>query len=209
LSRLFQIGPSILPAAGGTITATLEFHYPTRMAVIQLPNQDLVIWPHIALEPNLQREVSAPAFPDTHLYGAPNLDTKRPDIRFSATLGNTPEPAWNKAIDQVIFETALTTEVILFHRESGIVLFTDLLQQLPKSWFRGWQRVIARLDLMLEEQPTVPRKFRLATRNRAAARISIDRILSWPVQGVVIAHGTPVRENCNAYLQAAFKWLQP
>lgn len=179
------------------------------MAVIQLPNQDLVIWPHIALEPNLQREVSAPAFPDTHLYGAQNLDTKRPDIRFSATLGNTPKPAWNKAIDQVIFETALTTEVILFHRESGIVLFTDLLQQLPKSWFRGWQRVIARLDLMLEEQPTVPRKFRLATRNRAAARISIDRILSWPVQGVVIAHGTPVRENCNAYLQAAFKWLQP
>lgn len=107
------------------------------MAVVQLPNQDLVIWPRIALEPTLKREVSAPAFPDTQLYAAPNLDTKRPDIRFSATLGNTPEPEWNKAIDQVIFETALTTEVILSNRESGIVLFMDLLQKLPKSWFRG------------------------------------------------------------------------
>lgn len=231
MSRLFQIGPSIFLAEGGTINAALGFHYPTRMAVIQLPNQDLVIWSPIALEPTLQREVSALgivahiiapnslhdtwvsdwalAFPHAHLYAAPNLDKKRPDIRFTATLGNTPEPAWHKAIDQVLFETALTTEVILFHQESGIVLFTDLLQDLPKRWFRGWRRVIARLDLMLEEQPTVPRKFRLATRNRAAARKSVDRILSWPVQGVVMAHGTPVRENCNAYLQAAFKWLEP
>ena len=138
MSRLLQIGPSIFLTEGGTINAALGFHYPTRMAVIQLPNQDLVIWSPIALEPTLQKEVSALgvaansiapnslhdtwvsdwalAFPDAHLYAAQNLDTKRPDIRFSATFGNTPEPAWNKAIDQVIFETALTTEVILFHQ---------------------------------------------------------------------------------------------
>ena len=48
MSRLFQIGPSIFLAEGGTINAALGFHYPTRMAVIQLPNQDLVIWSPIA-----------------------------------------------------------------------------------------------------------------------------------------------------------------
>ena len=102
MSRLFQISPSIFLAEGGTINAALGFHYPTRMAVIQLPNQDLVIWSSIALEPTLQKEVSpmvvvahiiapnslhdtwvsdwALAFPDAHLYAAPNLDRKRPDI---------------------------------------------------------------------------------------------------------------------------------
>ena len=59
MSRLLQIGPSIFLAEGGTINAALGFHYPTRMAVIQLPNQDLVIWSPIALEPTLQKEVSA------------------------------------------------------------------------------------------------------------------------------------------------------
>jgi hypothetical protein len=53
----------------------------------------------------------------------------------------------------------------------------------------------------------VPRKFRVAFTNRRAARKSLDYILAWPTEKVLMAHGTPVEKNARAYLRRAFGWL--
>ena len=45
-------------------------------------------------------------------------------------------PIWGDDIDQVIMRgNTITTEVVFFHRTSGTVLFTDLLQNFPPDWF--------------------------------------------------------------------------
>ncbi|MCK0139419.1 DUF4336 domain-containing protein [Aliiroseovarius sp. F47248L] len=227
---LSQFGPEIWLADGPSIKAAAGFHYPTRMVVIRLHGRDLLVWSPIALTDALCRDIEtlgtvryliAPntlhhmnmpdwidAFPKASPFAAPGLQSKRADIAFAGELTETPEPAWTKDIDHVIMTgNAITTEVVFFHRPSGTLLFTDLLQQLPKGWYSGWRALIARLDLMTEPEPAVPRKFRLAFRDKNALRRSVHKIKSWSPRAVVMAHGTPVTQNVPPFLDRAFAWV--
>ena len=87
------------------------------------------------------------------------------------------------------------------------MLFTDLIQQFPAGSFSGWRAVVAKLDLMTAAEPSVPRKFRVAFTNRRAARAALQRIYAWPAEKVLIAHGTPVENEAQAFLRRAFGWL--
>jgi hypothetical protein len=60
---------------------------------------------------------------------------------------------------------------------------------------------------MVGPEPSVPRKFRMAFANRRAARDSLECILAWPAEKVLMAHGTPVETDARAYLRRAFGWL--
>ncbi|WGW03424.1 DUF4336 domain-containing protein [Tropicibacter oceani] len=227
---LHPFGQDIWLADGPALVATLGFHYPTRMAVIRLAGNQLLLWSPIAYSDALRQEVEtlgeithlvAPnalhhvhigdwkkACPDARIWAAPGLDRKRPDLDIAGQLTETPPPDWGDQIALALYRgNAITTEAVLFHRPSGTALFTDLLQQMPRDWFTGWRRVIARLDLMTQDEPTVPRKFRLGFTNRKAARAARDIVRSWPVSAVVMAHGKPVTQDAKAYLDRAFAWL--
>jgi hypothetical protein len=136
------------------------------------------------------------------------LREKRKDIVFDVDLGSAPNPDWAGQIDQVLMlGNLITTEVVFFHIKSGTVLFTDLIQQFPVGSFSGWRAVVAKLDLMVGPEPSVPRKFRIAFINRRAARASLERVFAWPAEKVLMAHGTPVEQDARAFLRRAFGWL--
>lgn len=217
-------------ADGPTVVAAAGFHYPTRMAIIRLARGKLFVWSPVALTKELRTEIDtlgavrhivAPnslhhvyvgdwkaAYPKAILHAAPGLAAKRGDLAFDRELSDEADPAWAGRIDQAVMAgNRITTEVVFFHRPSGTVLFTDLLQQFPPRWFSGWRRVVAWLDRMIAAEPTVPRKFRLAFTDRGAARAGLSRILAWPIEKVVIAHGTPVESDGHALVKRAFRWL--
>jgi hypothetical protein len=200
------------------------------MAVIRLANADLFIGSPTALTDGLRaavdslgkvRHLVAPnslhhlfladwkrAYPDAYLYASPGLREKRGDLDFDGELANAPAPPWAGEIDQVLMlGNVITTEVVFFHARSATVLFADLLQQLPANRFSGWRALVAKWDLMVAPEPSVPRKFRLAFTNRRAARASLEHVLSWPLEKVLMAHGTPVNEDGRAFLGRAFRWL--
>lgn len=226
---LSPLGPGLWLADGPEIRAAAGFHYPTRMAVIRLADGGLLLWSPVRLTPALLealeplgpvRHLVAPNrlhhmaladwvhfCPGVRLHAAPGLRAKRGDLHFSSDLGDHPHPDWSGQIDQVIFPNAIADEVVLFHRDSATVLFTDLLQQMPKGWYRGWRRLVAWLDLMTGSEPQVPRKFRMATRDKPAARAALASIKAWQPTQVVMAHGTPVTKNTDAFLTRAFSWL--
>ncbi|MGK2740103.1 DUF4336 domain-containing protein [Tepidicaulis sp. LMO-SS28] len=206
------------------------FRYPLRMVVIRLAGGGLFIWSPLPLTEALRREVErlgpvehliAPnslhhlslaewkrAYPQALLYAPPGLRDKRPDLAFDGDLESAPMAAWAGEIDQVLVPgNLITAEVVFFHKKSGTVIFTDLIQQFPPGWFSGWRAIVARLDLMTGEAPAVPRKFRLAFTGRRAAREAVAEILSWPIEKVLLAHGTPVRENGKEAVVRAFRWL--
>jgi hypothetical protein len=226
---LKEFGHEIWTADGPDV-AVLGFHYPTRMAIIRLSDGGLFISSPIRLSNSLRAEVEAVgqvrhmiapnslhhlflpewkrAYPEAKVYAPPGLRRKRQDIAFDADLGSAPSPDWVKEIDQVLMHgNIITTEVVFFHVKSGTVLFTDLIQQLPINLIPGWRAVIAKLDLMVEREPSVPRKFRYAFTNRRAARESLAHVLAWPAEKVLMAHGTPVEKDARAYLRRAFGWL--
>jgi Domain of unknown function (DUF4336) len=200
------------------------------MAVIRLSNGDLFIWSPTQLTASLKadlealgqvRHIVAPnslhhlflpewkrAYPAAQLYAPPRLRRKREDIVFDADLGSASIPDWAGEIDQVVMQgNLITTEVVFFHVRSGTVIFADLIQQLPVNLISGWRSVLAKLDLMTEHEPSVPRKFRIAFVNRRAARVSLEHILAWPAERILMAHGSPVEDNARTYLRRAFGWL--
>ncbi|MBP6878378.1 MAG: DUF4336 domain-containing protein [Phenylobacterium sp.] len=228
-SRLRPFGPEIWLADGGQAQVA-GFRYPTRMAVVRLTGGGLLVWSPVGLDDDLAGELAAlgevavlvapnslhdlhlaqwrSAFPTARLYAAPGLAAKRADLRIDAELGDDPPGDWPADLDYVLMAgNAITTEAVFFHRPSRTVLFTDLLQQFPPGWFTGWRALVARLDLMTQPQASVPRKFRLAFTDRRAARASLARILDWPSDKVVMAHGTPVDRDGRAFIAAAFAWL--
>jgi hypothetical protein len=226
---LQPFGPGLW-TAGGSITEVAGFRYPTLTAIIRLADGGLFVWSPIQLTPALRAEVDAlgevrhlvapnslhhlflpdwkQAYPGATLYAAPGLRARRPDIAFDADLDATPPAAWAGQIDQVpVLGNRITTEVVFFHRASGAAIFTDLIQHFAPGWFSGWRAIVARLDLMVAPEPSVPRKFRVAFTDRPAARASLAAIRAWPVNKVLMAHGTPIEHDAAAFLGRAFSWL--
>lgn len=227
---LKEFGQEIWIAEGSDVVAALGFHYPTRMVVIRLAGGALFVWSPVELTDSPRAAIDAlgevryliapstlhdrfiadwkRAYPSAQTCAAPELAAKRTDIAFDIELAGAPAADWPVEIDYVVMQgNALTSEVVFFHRPSRTVIFTDLIQQFPVGWFSGWRAMVAKWDLMLGSEPSVPRKFRVASTDRRAARAALERILAWPVEKVLMAHGTPVTEGARAYLRRAFGWL--
>lgn len=223
-------GPELWLCDGPVMTGAAGFRFPTRMGVARLPDGGLWVWSPVALTPDVRgavdalgpvRHLVAPntlhttflaewvrTYPGAKVHAAPGLTADDLGIAIDAVLADAPHLAWGGATEQVIVRgNRITTEVVFFHRPSATVLITDLVQHLPSDWYRGWRGIVARLDRMTAAEPSVPRKFRLATTNRRAARAAVDRILAWPAERLVMAHGPPVEANASDVLRRAFGWL--
>lgn len=229
MTALTPFGDHIWTATGKPVES-LGFRYPTRMAVIRLADGGLFLWSPVALDPDLRAQVDAQgevrfivtptalhhrflaewraAYPRATLHAAPGSRARREDISFDADLDETPPAAWSGQIDQTFMRNAIATEVVFFHRASGTVLIADLIQHFPRGWFTGWRAVIARLDGMTGPEPQVPQKFRAAFTDRRAARASLQRILAWPADRVLMAHAPPVETEGRAFIVRAFRWLR-
>jgi hypothetical protein len=229
-AQLAAFGANIWIAEGPVVRFFAGFPYPTRIAVIRLDDRSLFIWSPVALTPALRQAVDAlgqvghlvspnflhhlflkewkEAYPAARLYASPGLARRRKDIAFDAELGDAPEPAWAAEIDQVLMRGSIAmTEVVFFHRASATAIFADLIQNLPRDWIGGWRGLLMRLDGLTAPNPGAPREWRLSFVHRRAARAAMARILAWPVERVLIAHGEPQRRNGAAFLRRAFSWL--
>ena len=62
----------------------------------------------------------AERYPGARLHAAPGLAKKRPDLTFSAELGDGSPPEWQSEIDQVVIGGSFVmNEVVLFHAHRG------------------------------------------------------------------------------------------
>ena len=205
------------------------FSYPTRSVIVRLSNGALWVWSPSTLTDGLKDAMAelgpvahlvAPnsfhylsmgawqeAYPDAQNYGTDAVIAKRRDLRWDHPLDDGPAPAWVDDINMSVVFNKLTTEAVFFHRKSGTVLVTDLLQQFDKGYHRGWRALVARLDLMTGEKPQVPRKFRLGFNNRKRARAEIAPILDWPAENLIVAHGAPIKGGAEEVLRQSFRWL--
>jgi hypothetical protein len=226
---LQQFGPEIW-TADGQVVPFYGLSYSTRMAVIRLSDGGLFVWSPIALSNSLQAAIDAlgpvrhlvspnalhhlfladwkSAYPEARLYAPPRLRRKRSDLAFDAEFGDDPELAWADEIDQVVMRGSFAlTEVVFFHRVNQTALFADLIQNFPSDWFKGWRGVLARLGGIVAPNPGAPIDWRASFLNRRAARASLERIIAWPIERVLIAHGNTAVANGVAFVRRAFRWL--
>lgn len=226
---LQSLGHDLWTVEGPPILGQAGFIFPTRMCLARLP--DGGIWVHSPIAPSEDvrravaslgpvRHLVAPndlhhshlplwcaAHPEAQVHAAPGVSRKCPFAGEDAPLGASPPAAWSGIFDQVTFAgNLITTEVVFFHRPSGTAIFTDLLQQMPPGWFTGWRAVVARLDLMTGDAPAVPRKYRVAFRDRPALQTALQRVRRWPVRRLLMAHGPVVETDAGEAMTRAFAW---
>lgn len=230
MSQLLQFGPEIW-IVDGPVLSFFGFPYPTRMAVIRLGDGSLFVWSPVALSDALRDSVRAlgpvrhlvspnalhhvflkewkSAYPAARLYAPPRLRRKRQDLIFDAELGDAAVPEWTGDIEHVVLHGSFyLTEIVFFHRVSRTVLFADAIQNFPRDWFTGWRGVVCRLGGIVGPNPGMPRDWRSTFLNRRAARAALERILAWPIERVLIAHGDLPTGDGAELVRRAFTWLR-
>jgi Domain of unknown function (DUF4336) len=202
----------------------------TRMSVVRLSGEGGGLWLHspVALDPPLRNELDAlgrvrfvvcpnrghhmfaggyfAAYPDADFYAAPGLPEKRNDLSFEGVLGDEPEAGWSKDLEQTVFRgDRVLREVVFCHRESATLIVADLLQtDDPAS--PPFTRLVKRLNGIHEKpRPLLP--FRLGFRDKAAARASLERVLSWEFDRIVLCHGPIVESGGKAVFREAYSFL--
>ncbi|SNS02393.1 DUF4336 domain-containing protein [Antarctobacter heliothermus] len=231
MTSLIPLGHDLWTVVGAPVRGAGGFDFPTRMCLARLTDGSLWVHSPIALDAHLKAEISrlgpvrhlvapndlhhrflsvwAATYPEAIVHAAPGVAQKSPGVVVNDVLGLEPPAIWADLFAQVIFDgNMITTEVVFFHHPSGTLIFTDLLQQMPSGWYKGWRATVARADLMTGDYPSVPRKFRIAFRNRRAMRAAITQVRRLPVQQIVMAHGPVVELNAAKVLDHAFAWAR-
>jgi hypothetical protein len=143
-------------------------------------------------------------FPQAALYGAPGLAAKRPDLAGLVELGDEAPPDWTADLDQAVVRgMPFVNEVVWFHRASGTLVMTDVLQ----CWAGDldWKTAAYARLTGVRGHLDVPRTVRLVTRDKELAATSARKILAWPFTRVVTAHNSIVEQDAHAAVARAFR----
>lgn len=200
-----------------------------RMAVIKLANGSLFVHSPAPLSGALRNELDAlgevrfvapankvhghlymeqyrAAYPQVELFAAPGLDPRRRDLEFDGLLGGIPDPRWAGEIDQIPFlGTRVITEIVFFHRPSRTIILGDICFKLGPSGPPS-ARIYGHLAGVYGRL-AMPREIRLTVRNRRAARASVERILEWDFDRILVGHGEIVETGGKEAFRRAFAWL--
>jgi hypothetical protein len=149
------------------------------------------------------------AWPDAASFAPPGLRARRPDLQFQGQLGNKPEADWAGEIDQTVFTGSRFLEEVLFlHIQSRTLIVGDMIQNFDPATLSWPYRQIARATGSLAPNGKTPLDLRLSfIGRRSAARNSLQRLLEWKPQAIIMCHGVPVLHDAESFLQQAFKWI--
>ena len=145
-------------------------------------------------------------FPDARVHAVASLHAKYPDLPLQP-LGGEPDPAWQGVLEQqVIAGAPRMDEVVCFHPESRTLLLVDLCFNMRRfgnrrtEWFMRLAGAHGRFG------PS--RLARSMIRDRAAVRASLDRVLEWDFDQVVVTHGERLERGGRDALREAFGFLR-
>lgn len=205
----------------------LGLHVGTRMTIVRGDDGGLVVHSPIALDDALRGEVEAlgpvrcviapnayhhlyagawaAGFAGVRLVGPERLATKRKDLRFDAFLDERPDAAWAGTLEQVRLRGCALHETVFFHRPSRTVISSDLVENFETSPHWGTRLYLKVCGI--HGKPGVSRIMKPLFRDRAAARASLEQILAWDFERLVLAHGNLVTARAPDVVRESYAWL--
>lgn len=146
------------------------------------------------------------AYPAARFHGARGFKHLRPDLKFTDTLTDAPLAAWSGVLDQlVVHGMPRVNEVVFLHRSSRTLLLTDLAFNLGAD-LPFLSRVLLRINGCYDRF-ACSRLLRSTIRDRAAVRASINRILAWDFDRIIVSHGRVVASGGKDLLREAYQFL--
>jgi hypothetical protein len=140
----------------------------------------------------------AAAYPTAMFCAAPGLPERRPGLAFQRVLGDRPEAEWADELDQAIVEgNAFFREVVFLHRATGTLIVTDLVENIRREHVSWWGWVVCRM-VGVYGRPAASPEHAIYTLDADAAAASLDRILAWDFDRIVLAHGVRIERGGKA-----------
>lgn len=79
---------------------------------------------------------------------------------------------------------------------------------LHQHW-TGWRASVAAMGGITARRPGTPLDWRLSFLDEPAARPAKAKVLSWPIERVVIAHGQCQSADGHDFVDQALRWIGP
>jgi hypothetical protein len=155
---------------------------------------------HLHLETAIER------YRPVGLWGPPGLAEKYPDLGPVHVLGEDPWPHADQ-LEFVIVEGApKRNEVVFFHPASRTIYTADLFFNIRKP--QGFLTPLTFRLMGIHRRFAAAKMWRFWVTDRTAFARSIDQILAWDFQRIVVAHGEVITQDARGHFVAALRELE-
>ena len=218
-----EIGPGLWAASAPLRLAGAAFG--TRMTIVRIGRDGLALIAPIEIDDALANEIAelgevraliapnafhhfyflaaAKRYPGAACFLAEGVEKKLGERPAGAKdLTNEADPLWQDELRQIVLEgVPLTNEVVFLHAASRTLIVTDICFNFEES--RGaWTSFFLSLTAARKGMK-VSRLMRASIKDKAALRASIDRILEWDFDNVIVTHGEIARGGGHERFRAA------
>jgi hypothetical protein len=199
-----------------------------RMTVMRLDGGRLFLHSPVTLDPELRRELDAlgavryavapnrfhhlyagevaKLYPEARLWVAAGVERKRPELAIAGVLTDDAPAEWKGEIDQLYFRgRPFENEVVFLHCPSRTLVLCDLAFNFGPTGPRVTRFLLTLVGGYGGFRTT--RLDPLLVRDRPAARRSLEQILAWDFDRVIVAHGDVLESGGRELLRAGYSWL--
>jgi len=155
---------------------------------------------HLHLEAAIER------YRPVALWGPPGLVEAHPDLGPAHVFGVDPWPHADQLEVEVVAGAPKRNEVVFFHKASRTIYTADLAFNIREP--HGFLTPLTFRLMGIYRRFAVAKPWRRWVTDRAAFARSIDRILAWDFERIVVAHGDAVEHNARAQLIAALREVE-
>lgn len=225
-----SFGKNIWTLNGDDVRMFGMLPFTTRMTVIQLGSGGM--WLHSPVRPIPERQSAvnqlgrvehlvAPnkihslgvlpwkaLYPSAQIWASPEFNKRHPDIEVDALLTNEVDVPWCDEIEHCVIDGhSFLDEVVFLHKPSRTLIVTDFIQKHKTAGDSWIWRSVKRIAGISGEGGGTSLDIKLSVRDKAAMRRSIDTILGWDFDNLIISHGHCLQGGAKREVQRAFSWI--
>jgi hypothetical protein len=191
-----------LRTGGLLLHSPVRLDAPTREGIASLGRVDALVAPNSFHYLFLGEHAAAHPTATVHL--APGLRERRPELSAGTVLGDEPPAAWAADVEQLVFGPIRgLSEVVFFHRATATLILTDLAFGLagPRSLLERTAWRIMGVGRSFGPSRTGRLIF---LRDAKWSAPLLSRILAWPFERIVVAHGAIVERDARETFRRGF-----
>lgn len=200
-------------------------HIGHRMTVVRLPNGNLWLHSPVALTPEIRQWIDAEgtvahlvapncvhdlyleeyrkAYPKAVFHAAPGLSKSCPEVEFNVVIGgHLPEDCRQVFSQQRIGGMPKLNEYVYLHHPSRTLIVADLVFNILHRE-RLFDRLVFRINGNVYGRLAPSGLLRLFIKDKTAFRRSIQKILEWDFERIIMGHGEIVHQNGKQMLETA------
>ncbi|WP_297771465.1 DUF4336 domain-containing protein [uncultured Roseovarius sp.] len=116
------------------------------------------------------------------------------------------EGPWAGQLEQrIVAGSKLVCEAVFFHNESRTLILTDLIENFETAKLPVWMRPLIWIAGIDDSDGKMPPDMRFSFRDKRALVDSIEALIAWTPERIILAHGRCYETNGVAELERAFR----